>query len=477
MNIVWIALDTQRADHLHCYGYPHQTSPNLDALADDGVLFENYISCSAHTTPAFTSMFSGQEVFHHGVIATLHASYHEPHMRLNGETITLPEAFYLNGWVPTAFDNLINHRARPGWFARGWRRYINMAAPNQSLSRRVTGCEWVNSELLPWLGQMDTDENNLLFVHYWDPHQPYEPPEPWLGTFDRSLDDLEEIITPDGEAWLLGAGYREALEQDADARESVCRHNEELLRVDNAVGQIVEALRDEGVYDDTMIVVNADHGDDMLEHHSNFEHREVYDHCIRLPLIVKPAANMEPGPEPGTRVEGLVSHADLMPGLLDAANIEWKMGPLGCSYDPLVLDMDGHSFLPMMQGKTDSIRDAVISVGSYMRREDLYRTVEISVRELRHKLIVRAAVPPGNHTSVEVTGMTQRDRRREEGVLFSDLPRAELLDLKEDPTETKNYLAERPQIARRLYDRLLPCLTSHLFYGDPPAFSELLAGL
>ncbi|GAG76430.1 unnamed protein product, partial [marine sediment metagenome] len=71
MNILWMALDTQRADHLSCYGYPRNTSPNLDALAAEGVLFENYISSSAHTTPAFSSMFTGQEPFHHGVIATL----------------------------------------------------------------------------------------------------------------------------------------------------------------------------------------------------------------------------------------------------------------------------------------------------------------------------------------------------------------------------------------------------------------------
>ncbi len=477
MNIVWIALDTQRADHLSCYGYPRQTSPNLDALAAEGILFENYISCSAHTTPAFTSMFTGQEVFHHGVIATLHASYHEPQMRLNGETITLAEALYTQGWITSAFDTMMNFRARPGWFGRGWQSYINVIPPNKSQSSQALGCEHVNESLLPFIGRMDREADNFLFVHYWDPHQPYDPPEPWRGTFDRSLADLNEIATPDGTPWLLGAGPTDALAASEHARESVCLHNEELLRVDNAVGQVVAALKEQGTYDDTLIIVNADHGDDMLEHHSNFEHREVYEHCIHLPLIVKPAASMQAMPAPGARIEALVSHADMMPTVLEAAGAQWRMGPLGCSYDPLILDMDGRSFLPLARGEVEGIRDVVISVGSYLRWDDLYRCVEISARDDRHKLIVRAPIPPGNYTNVECTGMTQRDRRSKEGVLFSDLPRAELVDHVEDPSETSNILAERPEVARRLYDAALPCLTSHLFLGDPPELTELLAGL
>jgi len=484
MNIVWIALDTQRADHLHCYGYPRQTSPNLDALAAEGALFEQYISCSAHTTPAFTSMFTGQEAFHHGVIATLHASYHEPRMRLNGETITLAEALYVNGWVTTAFDTMMNFRARPGWFGRGWHTYTNVVPPNKSQCSQELGCEHVNRTLLPAIRRMagairpmDRDANNFLFVHYWDPHQPYNPPEPWLGTFDRSLSDLREITSPGGTPWLLGAGPKQALAESEHARESVCRHNEELLRVDHAVGQVIEALREVGLYDDTLIIVNADHGDDMLEHHSNFEHREVYEHCIHLPLIVKPAASMDGMPAPGARIPALASHADLMPTVLEAAGAGWRMGPLGCSYDPLVLDMDGHSLLPLLRGEAGAVRDVVISVGSYLRWDDLYRCVEIGARDLRQKLIVRATVPPGSYTNVECTGMTQRDRRTREGVWFADLPRAELLDLDEDPSETVSYLAQRPEVARRLYDAALPCMASHLYLGEPPALAELLAGL
>jgi arylsulfatase len=475
MNILWVALDTQRADHLSCYGYPRKTSPSLDALAAEGVLFESYISSSAHTTPAFTSMFTGQEPFHHGVIATLHASDNEPHMRLRGETLTLAEVLYAQGWVTCAFDNQLHFRAHPEWMARGYRYYVNLTAPNASPA--APACEDINAELIPWLRRLDRERDNFVFVHYWDPHQRYNPPEPFLGTFDRSLSDLTEIAAPDGQPWLLGAGPKAPLEADELARESVCRHNEELLRVDAAVGQVVEALRDEGLYDDTLIIVNADHGDDMAEHNSNFEHREPYDCCTHLPLILKPAAAMAEVQAAGSRVSALVSHADLMPTVLEAAGIEYRLGPMQRSFQPLILDLDGASVLPLVRGQDEATRDNVVSVGCFLRYDDLYRCVEVAARDPRHRLLIRSPVPPGPYQPVECTGMTRARRRPSDVLTFNTLPRAELLDVANDPTETDDRLAAEPQIARRLYDVLLPCMRSPLFLGEPPGLGELMAGL
>ena len=475
MNIVWIALDTQRADHLSCYGYPRATSPNLDALAAEGTLFESYISSSAHTTPAFSSMFTGQEPFHHGVIATLHASDNEPQMRVRGETLTLAEVLYSRDWLTHGFDNQLHFRAHPEWMARGFRYYVNLTAPQASPA--ALACEDMNAELIPWLRRLDRQRDNFIFVHYWDPHQRYDPPEPFLGTFDRSLADLKEITAPDGEAWLLGAGPKAVLEADEFARDSVCRHNEELLRVDAAIGQVIATLRDEGLYDETMIIVNADHGDDMREHHSNFEHREPYNCCTHLPLIVKPAAGMAEAQAAGSRMSGLVSHADLMPSVLEAAGVEYRLGPLQRSFAPLILDLDGSSILPLMRGEAEAIRDNVVSVGSYLRHEDLYRCVEIAARDLTHRLLIRSPIPPAPYTSHQATGLIKADRRAGDGLSFNTLPRAELLDVARDPTETENRLKEEVQTARRLYDALLPSMRSPLFLGDPPAFIELMAGL
>ncbi len=475
MNILWIALDTQRADHLSCYGYPRKTSPNLDALAADGVLFENYISSSAHTTPAFSSMFTGQEPFHHGVIATLHASDNEPQMRVRGETLTLAEVLYSRGWLTHGFDNQLHFRAHPEWMARGYRYYINLTAPQSSPA--ALACEDMNAELVPWLRRLDRQRDNFIFVHYWDPHQRYDPPEPFLGTFDRSLSDLTDIAAPSGERWLLGAGPKRLLEHDEFARESVCRHNEELLRVDAAIGEVIATLKQEGLYDDALIIVNADHGDDMREHHSNFEHREPYECCTHLPLIVKPAVGTPEAEAAGSRVPALVSHADLMPSVLEAAGVEYRLGPLQRSFQPLILDLDGASVLPLMRGEVEAIREHVVSVGSYVRHEDLYRCVEVAARDLTHRLYIRSPIVPASYRSHESTGLIKADRRAGDGLSFNTLPRAELLDIASDPTETRNRLTEEPQIARRLYDVLLPCMISPLFLGEPPAFGELLAGI
>ncbi|MCD6350999.1 MAG: sulfatase-like hydrolase/transferase, partial [Armatimonadetes bacterium] len=131
MQVVLISIDTLRADHLSCYGYPRPTSPNLDKLAAEGVLFENCISGSCHTTPAFASMVSGQDPFHHGVIATLWAARNDLTQRLDDRTPTLPEILYTEGWATYAVDNLFHFSAFPSWHARGYLYYINVNPPGQ----------------------------------------------------------------------------------------------------------------------------------------------------------------------------------------------------------------------------------------------------------------------------------------------------------------------------------------------------------
>lgn len=102
-NIILICIDTLRADHLNCYGYPRETSPNLNALAREGVLFENHISPAAHTTPSFTSIFTGQNPFHHGIIATLHAVVNERDTVLEGRV----------GPKPAGWEKLLHMRPPP----------------------------------------------------------------------------------------------------------------------------------------------------------------------------------------------------------------------------------------------------------------------------------------------------------------------------------------------------------------------------
>ena len=108
INVILICIDTLRADHLSCYGYPRRTSPNIDALGEEGILFENHITPAAHTTPTFTSIFTGQDPFHHGIIATLHAAVNERDMVLDDLTPTLPDILWRNGYETVGFDNLFS---------------------------------------------------------------------------------------------------------------------------------------------------------------------------------------------------------------------------------------------------------------------------------------------------------------------------------------------------------------------------------
>lgn len=181
MHVILFVIDTLRADHLSCYGYPRRTSPNLDTLTKAGIVFEQHITPAAHTNPAFASIITGQEPFHHGIVANLHAVTNERTMVLDDLTMTLAEVLASAGYVTIAFDNLASFISHPTWYSRGFRYYVKLT-PHPGMSAHLTSDE-VNEELLPWIERMDFSKPNFPFIHYWDPHKPYNQPERFRGIF------------------------------------------------------------------------------------------------------------------------------------------------------------------------------------------------------------------------------------------------------------------------------------------------------
>ncbi len=458
MNVIFISLDTLRADHLSCYGYPRKTSPNIDMLASDGVLFENNITGACHTTPSYTSMLTGQDPFTHGVIATLHAVRNELYQRLDDTVPTLPEILYVGGWRTYAVDNLFHFICFPSWFARGYRYYINVNPPGRQA--HVIADE-INEEALRLLERVDWERDNFIFLHYWDPHRPYNQPDNFRGIFPRDLSDLPVIDAPDGTRWVLGAGPLEEL--DDYNREQVCLYDEEIYYCDTRVGQVLEELRRLGVYDEALIILNADHGEDMREHHAWYEHREPYEHTCRVPLIIKFPKSM--GIEGGRRVSAITTHSDLLPTILEVVGVKWREGiSWGREGDGWTLQVDGQSLVPLARGEREKIRDYIIVTGCYLRDGKLHKSCEVAVRTEGLKLIVRSAIPPGQYEFTDVAGLMV-DRRGRTWQVFNELPRVELLNFREDPTETHNLIAEMPEEAEELAELLDPVFASELWYS------------
>ena len=309
MNVVWFVLDTLRSDHLGCYGYFRDTTPNLDRLAEEGVLFEDSYASAIATGPGFTSLLTGLAAINHGFYLTPWNVPNAP--LLDDRIVTVPELVQARGDTTTAaFDNLVNFRSHMKQFVRGFEFTINVTRSPAWLHHHIIADE-VNHRLLPWL-ERHADEPFFAFVHYWDPHAPYNMPDAFRGRFDRSRDDDLVVRTaPDGYGYVPGWGLADRLPED-QANRSIDLYDDDVFYTDHCVGVVLEKLGALGILDDTAIIVTSDHGED-LDLHGLWGHGTVHETTIRVPLILRDPRHFPQG----KRVQGFVQHADNAPTILE----------------------------------------------------------------------------------------------------------------------------------------------------------------
>jgi arylsulfatase A-like enzyme len=329
MNVLLIVLDTLRADHLGCYGYPRPTSPNLDALAARGVRCEWNYAASNSTIPGFTSLVTGLYPERHREVNTVPGTADRADF-LPHTVPVLAELFWRAGYQTAAVDNLHSFAFRPTWFVRGYRTYVNTTLPTAPWPAAPTA-DQINDELLPLLRRLHEGGTRrtgaaspgkqpwFCFVHYWDVHQPYWPPEGWKAKVAGV--PLRRYTAPGGSAYVEGAGRAEDFEQpwrgrDVDQQETVDRYDGQIAHVDNAVGQVIALLDELGTLDETLICVTADHGESMAEHLVRYEHRSLYDPVARVPAIWA-----GPGIARSRVLQGFTHHADVAPTLVDLTGI------------------------------------------------------------------------------------------------------------------------------------------------------------
>jgi len=196
MNILLVAIDTLSARHMSCYGYGRKTTPFMDEYAKDAALFESLYCQAIPTQPSYTSVYTGQYVITHGIVS------HGGKRALARNAPFLPAILGENGYTTCAVDNLYGHKE---WLARGYEFYINPRL--QGKYAQAVPCEQYNARAIPWL-KSHAGEKFFLFVHYWDPHTPYIPPEKYRDLFyegnpcDPSNKSLEGLWQhPFGKAW------------------------------------------------------------------------------------------------------------------------------------------------------------------------------------------------------------------------------------------------------------------------------------
>jgi arylsulfatase A-like enzyme len=379
---VLVSIDTLRADHLGCYGYERPVSPALDALAAEGIVFENTVAQCTWTTPSHAALMTSRYPTELGL-----RPWPEPG-RIPDEFPTLAEvlraadfrtrAFTESGWMSGRFG-----------FARGFEEYDDRGGHFRKIVPRA--------ELsLPDL----VADRFFLFLHTYDVHW-YDPPmtaqrgfvRPYSGPL-RPSDELRRNIQKHGNRdWVEGL-------TEADRRYLVDLYDASIRHVDGYIARIVEALREQGVWDKCVFVVTSDHGEEFFERGRTGHGFSNHEEQVRVPLIVR----LPNGAHAGKRIREPVASIDLMPTILELLAIE--EAPDG---------LRGRSLVPLLRGGEEN-RPVFTDRG---------HTPERSLRTEQWKVI-----------RDEATG---RDR---------------IYDLEEDPGEERDLSDAPSDAARRARDEL-----------------------
>lgn len=404
MNIILVAIDTLSARHMSCYGYRKPTTPSLDAFAARGALCRRLYCPCVPTQPNYTTTFTGQQSITTGIVA------HGGHNELASGAPYLTEQLQRAGYTTVGFDNLPMMK---NWFSRGWTHQFN-----PSINRKyIQWSDWrdYNERAIPWLRERGPEGPFFMFVHYWDPHTPYLPPEEmWYDFYegDDPCDPDNESLRPLLEGYW-GSKWKQSWfsrlpEGLTDALFVEGLYDAEIRHVDDGFAQLMDALDDTGLADDTMVVVFSDHGELMFRHGIFFDHHGLYDPNIHVPLLVRWPERIPAG----TEVEQLLTHVNLAPTMLEAAGA------------PIPEAMEGESALDLLTGDSDR------TLHEFLVTQECTWQMKWAIRTDAWKYI----------------------KAREEDLYGS--PMAELYDLDADPGEFHNVAAKRPDVASQLDTKL-----------------------
>jgi len=364
-NVLLITLDTTRADRIGAYGYAQAETPRLDVLASEGVLFETAVTPTAFTLPSHSSIMTGLYPPFHGV-------------RLNGGValadvhVTLAERLAASGYRCGAVVGAFVLDQRWG-LSQGFDVFEDDIdrAPDQPLDLAAVQrpADQVVDAALDWLESDDSERPFFAWLHFYDPHQSYDPPEPYASRFAGR-----------GKSGL---------------------YDGEIAFTDSQVGRVFDWLEVRGIADNTVVAVVGDHGESLGDHGEREHGYYIYDATVKVPLIIR-----VPGEDTaGVRVQTQVRTIDVAPTILDLVEL--------APPDPI----HGESLVPLML--QPELEGAKYAYSESMAVHLIYGWSALySLRTSTHKII--------------------------------DAPRAELYELTQDTSESKNLLKNLPDLAEDL---------------------------
>lgn len=387
-SILVITIDTLRADHLGCYGYPRCTSPNIDAIAEEGVLFLNAISSSATTAPAHASLFTGMLPFGHGIM-------------MNGggpipdDLPTLAELLERNGYTTAAFVNTGWVFERAG-LIRGFETFETTPQDLAGDAQNTVG------NAVRWLEARESVAPVFMWVHLWDPHSPYEPATPARTSAFWDTRRVPHALERHGADLEMFGGDDRLLD------ELLMAYDGEIENVDQAIGWLHAIWVKEADGNPATTIITADHGEGLGSHNWLLHGKNVFQEQIRVPLILHSTeAEWKAG-----RRDHLVHHIDLLPTVIEIAGLDCEKPSSGIRGIPLTRLLSGNSdhrfenrhvltqrrsfleeggavevqpALPLPRSLDDLLENAIAV--NYEPGES------IAIQDGRHKLILRTEMP------------------------------------------------------------------------------------
>lgn len=335
-NVLVVSLDTLRADRLGTYGYERGTSPNLDALGLDGIVFDNLSAPSSKTASSHMSMFTGVHTGAHGIINFTT----DVGRAASAELPLVAELFSAAGYDTAAFTGGGMLRAELG-FARGFDVFDHRGGGAQQVFDR--GREWFATTA-------SSDRPFFLLLHTYEVHDPYTPPDVWqdrfAGGYSGEMDSRRVDFDGESEAAFEHLTEFRSIQDrfwnsfdrhsPADVQHLSDLYDAGVAYTDHLLGELWSDLQAEGWTDDLILVITSDHGDAFLEH-DKLTHRTIHEEILHVPLIVrfpdKRAA--------GRRVDAHVQGVDLMPSLLDLVGLRIPDHVQGRSWLPWIQRPEG----------------------------------------------------------------------------------------------------------------------------------------
>jgi arylsulfatase A-like enzyme len=427
-NILLIVLDATRFDYLSTYGYPRENTPNLERLAEDGILFEKAFAAAPWTPPSHASLFTGTYPSKHGVDVN-------ENLYLSEENRPLAEILRGNGYrtfgvLPDA------HLSRARGFHKGFQEYIELwripyfypeydwidCLMRNLLFGRDKRTYYTNRLIERWLkANWRGKDPFFIFLNYKTAHNSYQPPRAFRRKFASRPGPAVDM--PKVKYYSREGGYPYMARRfDVTEEEFAILKSwyaGAIAYMDFRLGELIQTLKNAGAYENTLIIVTADHGENFGEHHLGYHMFCLYETLIRVPLIMSWPAGLPRG----RRIGGLVSLTDVVPTLVDLLDLKGEGS-----------DSDGTSLVPFDQRQYHDHIFAEFGRPHYM------------LKRLQSRF-------PGDDFSRFDKGLRCIRTEQLKLILASD-GSEESYDLENDPKESCNLSSNQPEIAAELRDIL-----------------------